>query len=221
MAPLIFLLVGVAAAALYWWQHQAALNREQQFRAVAAQRNWTYYEDDPFGTLGLDFEIFGRGHDNKVLNVLVGADEQGKELRVFDYVYTTGSGNSREIHWWTCVTLALGGLLPSLSISHDNVLNRMADAVTHHDIQLESEEFNRRFAVHSNDPRFATAFLDPQMMAYLLSADIPDVVGVGTGWLLQTFHRTKPAEFDRLIGACDAIRDHIPSVVWELYPPRT
>jgi hypothetical protein len=221
MVALIFLVVGVAAAALYWVQRQATLKRQQRFRSVAAAHGWTYYTADPFATLGLDFETLRRGHDNKVTNMLVGADENGREVRVFDYQYKTGSGDDEELHRCTCVTLALGAPWPWLSISPNNVLNRMMNAVTHNDIEMESEEFNRSFSVHSNDRRFATAFVDPQMMTYLLSTEVVDPIEVGTGWLLRTFKAIDPEDADELIDVCEGIRAHIPSVVWELYPPRT
>ena len=38
-----------------------------------------------------------------------------------------------------------------------------------HDIQFESEEFNRDFTVHCEEPKFANDLIDARMMQWLLA----------------------------------------------------
>jgi len=83
------------------------------------------------------------------------------------------------------------------------------------DLDLESEEFNRRFRVATQHPKLASDILTPRTMQYLISVDAEawrtcgsDLVGFAQG-------RLDPAEVVRTCGVLRQIQGGIPSFVWK------
>ncbi len=69
---------------------------------------------------------------------------------------------------YTCVLSRAPGDWSNLSVVPERIASRLRSAVALPDIGTEFGEFNRRFEVRSNDRRFASAFLDARMMAWLV-----------------------------------------------------
>lgn len=216
---LIFLAVGAVALALWWINHEAARRRRLRFQAVAAQLGLEYHPVDPFDTVHLPFDGFDRGHSERVENVLVGRGPGGREVRAFDYRYTTGSGKNQTTHLLTGVLTATGAdAWPHLRLAPENFFTRAGDSLGFRDLELESEEFNRAYEVRGDDRRFATAFLDPQMMQHLLAAGIADAVEVRGPWILHLYPRRDPEQLVATVQHATALLERIPPLVWELYP---
>lgn len=217
----LFVLVAIGAAVL---AYQAKLRRRRELAAVALQHGLDFSLDDPFGTLEEPFWVLGRGDGRGVENVLWGA-WQGVQVRAFDYWFydesTDSKGNtSRSYSRFSCVLAPVDARCPRLRITEENVLTRIADALTFRDLEFESEEFNRRFDVRGDDARFASALCDARMMAWLLAeADGHGFELVGDRMLCWR-RRAEPAAIGRLLGTATAFRDRIPDVVRSLYPNR-
>ena len=64
--------------------------------------------------------------------------------------------------------------MPRISVSRSGPLGRVAAALGRQGVELESEDFNRRFRVRSDDPRTASDVLHPRMMAALLNGPFFD-----------------------------------------------
>ena len=107
-----------------------------------------------------------------------------------------------------------------MSIRRENLLSRMADHLGFHDIEFESEDFNRRFRVGSADREFAFKLVDDRMMAWLLSTDGSCSFEVNGPNLLVWCGRQKPAELIPLFGTAKAFVDHVPRLVWNEYATR-
>jgi hypothetical protein len=113
--------------------------------------------------------------------------------------------------------LPLEAACPQLTIGPESIFGRLADHLGFPDIEFESEEFNRRFTVKSQDPRFASAFVDQRMMRYLM--------GLGNGWAFGVAgdramvwaDRLRPTEVIMLLGVAKGFSDHVPRVVSSLY----
>ena len=67
----------------------------------------------------------------------------------------TGEGKSRQVHRETCAILTIPAACPSLRLTHENALTRLADHFEHTDVKLEYDDFNRRFRVECEDQKFA------------------------------------------------------------------
>ena len=226
MGPaLILLLVVVVVAAVVGISYHLKQKRRQDFATMGRQLGLEYSAEDPFGLLGWPFALFERGDGQGIENVLSG-DWQGVPVKAFDFWYydnsTDSNGHtSRTYHRFDCAIVPVDASCPQLTIDHENVLTRLADAVALRDIELESEAFNRAYNVKGKDRAFATAFLDARMMAWLLEA------GAGYGFevlgnqLLVSRHRLRPTELVPLIGTAKAFGEHVPHVVASLYPSGT
>ena len=104
-----------------------------------------------------------------------------------------------------------------LTIEHENVLTRLADALSFHDIQFESEDFNRMFNVKSPDKKFANDFVDARMMQWLLQTGKGSAFEVVGDRLLCYRRKLAPMEIVTLLGMAKAFLDHVPRVVFSLY----
>ena len=105
--------------------------------------------------------------------------------------------------------------------SRENILTRLADALALHDIQFESEDFNKTFNVKSPDPKFAND-LDRR-------ADDAVAAATGKGTRVRDGRRPdavlrrkfEPTEFITLLGTAKGFLEHVPRVVFSLYPSAT
>ena len=89
-----------------------------------------------------------------------------------------------------------------------------------HEIELELEEFNRRFAVQTEDERFAIAFLEQRMMEAILALPPGVTLDVNEDVILLTAPELPPEQVLRLYDAAVAIHERIPHSLPSLFPPR-
>jgi hypothetical protein len=214
----LVLLVAVGVAAL---AYQAKLRRQKELGAVARNQGLDFSILDPFDTLGEPFSLLARGDGRGVENVLWGFWHD-LEVRAFDYWYyeesTDSNGHrSKTYHRFDCVLAPVEARCPRLEISNENILTRLADALSFRDIEFESEEFNRRFNVNGDDRHFATAFCDARM-GWLLRHGDGNAFEVVGDRLLCWCRRVSPASIVHLLGTAEAFREQIPAVVRSLYP---
>ena len=118
------------------------------------------------------FALFQKGDGRGIENVLAGA-YQAVDVKAFDYWYYDESTNSKgqtskTYYRFDCVIVPIDAACSPLTIDNENVLTRLADALSFHDIEFESEDFNRAFNVKSPDKKFANDFVDARMMQWLL-----------------------------------------------------
>lgn len=224
MEPLVVvgIVLAVAAAAFGAWYY--AHKRREAFVAFAAQHGLEYAPDDPFGTLALPFTLFSKGDGRGVDNVLWGSWRDAP-IRAFDYWYyeesTDSDGSrSRTYHRHTCVLLEHDAGFPPLAITRENLFTRMADGLGFRDIELESEEFNRAFQVKAKDRRFAVAFLDARLMAWLLALPLKLEFEVsGSHLLIWQRKRLAPVAFVPVIEMALAFRENVPRAARSMYGP--
>jgi hypothetical protein len=219
---LLFLLFGLIAAGVAYYQHQRKLERQRQLRALAHGQGLDFSIEDPFDTLGEPFALLQRGDGRGVENVLWGV-WHGREIRGFDYWYyeesSDSKGNrSKTYSRFDCVITLVDARCPQLQISEENLFTRLADALTFRDIEFESEEFNRRFTVKGPDERFATAFCDARMMDWLLRHGDGYAFEIVGDRLLCWCRRVAPAEMVQVLGTAATFQEQIPAVVSSLYP---
>ena len=197
------------------------LERKRRERMIqfALMRGWQYAGEDP-GLVGLfTGDPFGEGDDREARNVLTG-QESGRPFTAFDYSYETRSTDSKghtstTTHRFGICAVPLPVPLGTVEVAPENVLTRMAGAVgVLSDIDLESEDFNRRFRVRAGDRKLACDVLTPRTMEYLLS-------GAPEAWRMEGGHvvswhpgRLDAAEVVRTCAVLDRVLDGIPSFVW-------
>jgi hypothetical protein len=215
----LFLLVAVGVGVL---AYQAKLRRQKELGTVARNQGLDFSILDPFDTLAEPFSLLNRGDGRGVENVMWGFWHD-LEIRAFDYWYyeesTDSNGHrSKSYRRFDCVLAPVEARFPRLEITNENVLTRIADALTFRDIEFESEEFNRHFNVKADDRRFASAFCDARLMEWLLQHGDGYAFEVVGDRLLCWCRRVKPAGIVHLLGTASSFREQIPDVVRSLYP---
>jgi uncharacterized protein DUF3137 len=220
--PLIIVAVIAIGGAAAYFSFQAKKKRRLAFAALGAQLTLTYSEDDPYDTLAEPFQLFRRGDGRGVENVLSGM-WQGLGVRVFDYWYyeesTDSKGNtSRSYYRFDCVLTSVNVACAQLSMEPENVFTRLADHLSFHDIEFESEDFNKAFNVKCDDKKFANDIVDARMMQWMLTLGKTFSFALAGDRALVTSKRLDPTQLPSLLGVTQQFIGHFPNVVYELYP---
>lgn len=216
LLPVLLVAGGIAVVAVGFVLERKRRDRLLQF---AVNRGWSYTGEDPSLVDRWPGEPFGRGDHRRARDVLTGT-ESGRPFTAFEYSYQTHSSDSKgnrstTTHRWTVVVVPMPGWLGTVQVAPESVLDRVAGAVgLVQDIELESEDFNRRFRVSASSPRLASDILTPRTMQYLLSVDAEawrtcgsDLVGFAQG-------RLDPAEVVRTAAVLGRVLDGVPGFVW-------
>jgi hypothetical protein len=215
---LALLLVGLGV----WYSYYRKQQRRQGLAAFASQYGLVFSPEDPFGLIGYPFRLFSRGDGRGCENVVYG-EWKGIPIREADYWYydeTTDSQGrrSKSYHRFSVVIADVGIDTPPVSIAKESLLSRIADHVGLHDIEFESEQFNRVFQVKAGDREFCFKLVDARMIHWLLATEGTFGFEVTGPWLLVHRSRLRPTELIPLIGTAKAFGDHIPQLVRTEYP---
>jgi hypothetical protein len=169
----LFALVIVAVIALAIWSYQRNQKRVKALQQHALAYGWAYVARDDRQWMRWQQAPFNDGFDRRATNVLTG-HHRGHDMVAFDYTYKTrttdSKGNSStQTHHYRVCALAMPTWLPTLEVGPENVLTRIGNVLGGHDIELESEDFNRRFRVRANDRKFAYDVLSPRTIGKLMA----------------------------------------------------
>lgn len=216
---IVFALVAIAAAYLSYYLRQ---KRRQELSAMAFQLGLQYSSEDPFDSLMYPFALLTRGDGRGTENVMWGA-WKGMAVREFDYWYYEESSDSngnrtRSYSRFSCAVTEIEAACTHLVLDRENALTTLADHLGLHDIEFESEDFNRAFNVKCRDRKFANDLVDARMMQWLLAADADFRFEVAGKWLLAYSRKRRPQDLIPLLGTLEQFREHVPRVVYELYP---
>ena len=221
LLPLLIIAVFAGVIAVFVVQWQRAKQRREAFALWAAQEGLSYSVKDPHDLHKLDFHLFSLGDGRGCENVVSGT-WQGLDVRVADYWYyersTDSQGHSsRSYSRFSIVLAGVAAWLPPTRVEKENVLSRLADRLAMRDIEFESEEFNRRFEVRSDDREFAYKLLDARMMEWLLHTAGPHCYEVGGPWVLGYCKQLPVPQVPTLLFAVKGFVGQIPRLVWADY----
>jgi hypothetical protein len=220
-AVLIFLLVVVAIVVVVVVAYRLKAKRREALATFALRYGLDYHADDPFGLVDWPFRLFTLGEGRGCENVLDGR-WQGLPVKAADYWYYTESSDaqghrSKSYHYFSVAVAEVGADMPPVTIERETVLTRLGGHIGLHDIEFESERFNRRFRVRAGDREFAFRLVDARMMQWLLA------MGEGFGFevcgpkILVHSRRRKPDDLVPLFGVAKGFNDHVPRLVWTEY----
>ncbi len=223
MVPLL-LVVGVCvvlALVLVPWYLQ--VRRREDIAAVAARHGLSYSAADPFQCVRIAFPLFRRGDGRGAENVVWHDRPDTLAVRAFDYWYfderrDDAGRTTRSYKRFSCVLAQIDGSWPDLSIARGGLLEKALDLVGLGSIELESDEFNRRFALRSPDRRFAITLCDAQMIEFLLGTQGRFSFAIKGRWLLLASDPVEPSLVPALMKMADTFVARIPRVVYELWP---
>jgi hypothetical protein len=218
----IFVLFGLVALGAAYLAYYLKKKRRQELAAMAFQLGLEFSADDPFGCMSYPFALLGRGDGRGTENVMSGT-WQGMPVREFDYWYyeesTDSNGHrSKTYYRFSCAVAEIEASCSHLVVDRENLLTAIADRIGLRDIEFESEDFNRAFNVKSKDRKFANDMLDARMMKWLLDTDSAFRFEACGTWVLCYGKKRRPRELIPLLGTLRQFREHVPRVVYDLYP---
>jgi hypothetical protein len=163
-----FVLMGILAVLAWIINRMQQQKRSKAWMPFAASLDCGFDPEDPFDIPRISPQsLFSQGHSRRASNVMFGT-YQGREVRCFDYRYTIGSGDDSRTYSMTCLLIEAPISFPVLSLRPEGFLDHLGHALGIEDINFESDEFNRRFAVKCEDRKFAYGVIHQGAMDYLL-----------------------------------------------------
>jgi hypothetical protein len=162
---------------------------------------------------------FNDGDNREAHNVITGKLAE-RPFAAFDYSYETHSSDSKgnrttTTHHYAVTSLQLPTALPLLQVTPESVFSRIGNVLGLDDIELESEDFNRRFRVHAGDRKFATDVLSPRTMEALLDAPTMSWRIEGVDILTWGEGKLQPAAILASTSRLQTVVAGIPSFVWK------
>jgi Protein of unknown function (DUF3137) len=212
-----FVFVGLLIGGLSWlgYRYRVAPRRES-FQDQAREAGLRAESGDPFGLLETPFSLFGRAASVREIENTASGSRNGAHVVVVDYwLAPTSAPELDDYHRYTCVLTQAPAWWRDISVVPETLAARLRSTFALHDVEMESEDFNRRFEVRSSDRRFATALLDARMMRWLLE-QVPGVGFEVLGGRLMVFRPRATTSLDDLARALklsDAFTERIPEVV--------
>ena len=219
MGFLVIVIIAAAAIAIAIYVNLAAKRRVQALAALAASNGLEFNEEDPFNLPDrlAGISQFNQGNSRKASNVIHGT-YAGRDVLLFDYQYTTGSGKNRHTHRLSACLEPAGVPLPALLIRPETFLDKAAAFVGFEDIDFESDEFSRKFFVKGPDKKFAYDVCNPQMMSWLLAnAGNFSIEIIDSGLVLMNGSTWSPEDFQSALCFSARFWELIPDFVWKQY----
>jgi Protein of unknown function (DUF3137) len=217
IAALVGLFITYAVYA--YRKHQARLASLVQ---LCAARGWQFSPTDPWGLpRRWDGHPFDSGYDRTAEHVIAG-EYEGHPLIAFDYSYKQDSTDSKgnrttSTYRFAVVALGMPCALPALHVRPEGVLSRIGQVIGFEDIELESEDFNRRFRVRCPDKKFAMDVLSPRTMEHLLASGKSEFRFAGSDVLAFDSGCLDPVEILRAAHVMAGVIAGVPTFVWRDY----
>ncbi len=191
---LLFGLAFLAFGAIAYFSWLQQKKRREALAALGAKLGLQFLPDkDKHSVRQFEFiDLLRKGSNRFVQNRLTGTLD-GYKVEAFDFHYETHSTDSKgrrstRHHYGTCFLLMLPGAFPELRIYREGFFQKIAQAIGFDDIDFESAEFSKRYAVKSRDKKFAYDFCNARMIDYLLDEDDLNIEVEGA-WLALCFAR--------------------------------
>ena len=171
MGIAIAIIAGVAfiLAVAFSIVHHIEKKRTAALIAVASELGLEFSatEDDKLLERMQIFSLFNRGHSRKMKNVMK-AETETANLTIFDYLYTTGGGNSSRTHAQTVVAMESEALnIPNIKLRPEGFFDRVGSALGFQDIDFESHaEFSKSFVLQGQDEGAVRAFFDTELLDF-------------------------------------------------------
>lgn len=216
---LLFFLAFVAFAGVsLWWGWAQAKKRRELFQQFAAGQGWRWVARDDRWAGRFDGTPFGTGDSREARNVLDGTF-RNRPMVAFDYSYETHSTDSKgntttTTHRYAICALSMPAPLPTFELTPEGLLGRVGTALGMQDIELESEDFNRRFRVRCDDAKLAYDLLPARTMQALLTRPALHVRLRGADALCWESGAHSPSELLSRLDTLSTLLDGVPSYVW-------
>ncbi|MBI2169975.1 MAG: hypothetical protein HYU28_10845 [Actinobacteria bacterium] len=224
-APYVLISIALAEALVIGFIVTSAVRRvkrhrrdEEHVERIAERAGLRRAQPGEFNLYALPFPIFRAGEWQGFDHVWVG--EWGDD-KVWVFDFWNGyelRGQDVEDHF-TCAAIELRHAdCPKLSVTRENPWSRTWGHLGWRDIEVESDDFNRRFDVSGDDERFAFAFLAPSMIDWLQRTPKQFEFAVEGPWLLCRSRWLPTARWWDLLRMIRDFRGRMPKTIPRLFP---
>ena len=217
------LMAGVIALGVFAFvrAYKEGKRRKATIEATVAAYGLGHVAEDPARTSLFTSAPFGTGDSRRARDVVWGAFD-GRPFETFAYSYETHSTDSEgrrttTTHHYQVTWVPLPAPLPTLRLTADNGLLRMAAKLGARDLKVESHEFNQRWKVWFQDERTAHAILTPRMIERFLAPDTARRGYVFEGHMLFTYEQgpSDLADLHQVVTGLYSILDLVPPFLFE------
>ncbi|MEM1210979.1 MAG: hypothetical protein AAGI68_01655 [Planctomycetota bacterium] len=213
-----FAIIFLVIVGIISWRHNK--RRLEALQRWADQRGWhlDLAKDHRFENRFPQFKILQQGSNRYAYEVLKGSYDDRK-VQVFKYHYETRTTDSKgrsstTHHHFSAALLYLPFTMPELLIRPEGLFDKLKSFFGFDDIDFESAEFSRRFAVKCRDRRLAYDMIPPVTMEFLLNQPTRYTLEAEGDYLLITNGRVwKPEHVDFALDVADGFLDRIPQGV--------
>lgn len=218
------IIAGVAALFIAFAVYAYKKNQQRlaAIQSLCLSNGWQFSVRDPFGMAHRwQGTPFNAGYDRRAQNVVTG-EVKGRPMIAFDYSYKTDSTDSQgrrttTTHNFAIYALGMPCALPELHLGPEGVFARIGKVMGMQDIELESEEFNRRYRVRCPNPKLATDVLTPRTMEMLIHAPKMKFRFVGSDVVCYEGGCISAAEIINRTTVLANVLDGVPAFVWKDY----
>ncbi len=190
-------------------QRRAATRRTDALRTTAIDMGFAFEAEADLSQVAalVALPLFDRGHSKTVTNVMTGR-AGGRDVKLFDYKYTTGGG--KESHTWR-QTVALypgaGRNLPDFVLAPEGVFAKVAQIFGYQDIDFDSNVvFSKRYLLRGPDETAIRAAFGADRLAFFESQPGWTVeVRSGSIGIYRSGHRADPGQVPAFLAESQAL----------------
>ena len=217
------LVIGFYAVGAAWifyavWHRSGPSRRQASDVAMEAEKLGFHYPRRfrmPRSMLALPTLSRVSGGEVTFANAFAGRIE-GRSVIVFDRVVQVDGYTPA--HTITCAATELDVDSPRLLVEpRAPRLEITSDGLD--EVRFESDVFDRRYRVGTEDPRFATALIDQRMIEWLLAQVEDRTYAAGGRWVACDVPQEDPRRLRELLEALEGFARHVPRVVGAVYGP--
>jgi hypothetical protein len=192
--------------------------RHEVFTDEARRLSLRAAKGDPTGFLDSRFEVVGRSASVRDVETTAVGTWRGHDVAVVDYWYAPTSDTSADDYVrFVCAMLPAPPTWPRLLVVPERLATLLGHAILQADPGTESEELNRRYAIRTDDRRFASATLDARMIEWIMS--IPSHTGfeIRDGELLCFVARREIGSVEHALVTAESFLSRVPGAARSLF----
>jgi hypothetical protein len=107
----------------------------------------------------------------------------GRAVTAIEHRYTISTGQSTQQIVHVCIASPCPKHWPRVELRGEHLLHRLADVLGATELKLESEVFNRRWRISSDDEDHAIMLLTPEVQNLLENSPSGEAWVIGPGWI--------------------------------------
>jgi hypothetical protein len=213
--PLIIIALvfgAVIIAAIYQWQK--GKERTRNLQITATQIGWSFSPTAPLNMIpGIErFALFSTGHNKAIENMMYGV-ANGVKAAVFDYVYVTGYGKSRQTHYQSVVYLEPTNLsVPYFTLRPESLMYKLFTALGYQDIDFgQRPVFSKQYILRGPDePAIRNLFNDQLLSFYETYGGTCTDAGGNQLFVFRSGHMLQPQEIQPYVGVGLSVLNLLP-----------